>query len=256
MVVAPKSRWFVSSTMSRSCSASHTTMRRSRCGHVLSAWAPVRRMMASDRMWRWDRHLALVNDGVDGVVLHARDEVDAGVGPTSDLPVVVVGAVHGHDGPGIEAQEAQDLGVVHPGLADQHVGGQVIVVVQQDVGLDATFGAAERGPGKQTEAQTDGGRIEREQFVLETEPVCARAELALGTESARHRPEQVLEERSGPMHVGVGQVGRARSPGDAQMHQLPHAAGEAVADLTERVGMSQLTNSMAVNCAQQVNPLA
>ena len=25
------------------------------------------------------------------------------------------------------------------------------------------------------------------------------------------------------------------------MHQLPHAAGEAVADLTERVGMSQLT---------------
>ena len=127
------------------------------------------------------------------------------------------------------------------GLTDQHVGGQVIVVVQQDVGLDAALGAAERGPGKQTEAQTDGGRIERQQFVLETERVCARAELAPGPEPVCHRPEQVLEDRGGAMHVGVGQAGRARPPGDPEMHQLPHAAGEAVADLTERVGMSQLT---------------
>ena len=34
---------------------------------------------------------------------------------------------------------------MHLGLADQHVGGQVIVVVQQDVGFDAAFGAAAQG---------------------------------------------------------------------------------------------------------------
>ena len=65
--------------------------------------------------------------------------------------------------------------------------------------------------------------------------------MTLGTESVRHRPEQVLEDRGGTMHVGVGQVGLARTPGDPEMHQLPHAAGEAVADLTQRVGMGQLT---------------
>ena len=71
--------------------------------------------------------------------------------------------------------------------------------------------------------------------------VCARAEMALGAASVRHRPEQVLEDRGGAMPVGVGQVGRARTPGDPEMHQFSHAAGEAGADLTERVGMSQLT---------------
>lgn len=43
------------------------------------------------------------------------------------------------------------------------------------------------------------------------------------------------------MRVGVGQLGLARPPGDAQMHLLPHAAGEAVADLPEQVGMGHLT---------------
>ena len=105
---------------------------------------------------------------------------------------------------------------MHLGLADQHVGGHVIVVVQQDLGLDATFGATKRGPGKQAEAQTDDGGIKRQQFVLKPERVCARAEMALGTESVRHRPEQVFEDRGGTMCVGVGQVGLARTPVDTR----------------------------------------
>ena len=64
------------------------------------------------------------------------------------------------------ARVSNDPGL--PDLADQHVGGQVIVVVQQDVGFDAAFGAAKLRPGKQAEAQTDGGGIERQQFVLKT----------------------------------------------------------------------------------------
>jgi len=39
-------------------------------------------------------------------------------------------------------------------------------MVQQDVGLDAAFGAAELGPGKQRQAQRDGGGVQAEQFVL------------------------------------------------------------------------------------------
>ncbi len=47
------------------------------------------------------RHVARLGDFVDGVLLHAGDEVDPGFGPAGELLVIVVGAVHGHDGSGV-----------------------------------------------------------------------------------------------------------------------------------------------------------
>ncbi len=42
------------------------------------------------------------------------------------------------------------------------------------------------------------------------------------------------------MLIGIGQGGAARRFGDPQMDESPEAAGQAVADLAQRVGASQL----------------
>ena len=79
-------------------------------------------------------------------------------------------------------QQGKDFGIVHLGLADQHVGRQVIVVVQQHVGFYPALGAPEFGPRKEAQTQTDGGGIQREQLVFEAELVFARPQMALRTE--------------------------------------------------------------------------
>ena len=43
------------------------------------------------------------------------------------------------------------------------------------------------------------------------------------------------------MFVGIGQGGAARRSGNPHMHQPPQAAAQAVADLAQRIGASQLT---------------
>jgi hypothetical protein len=129
---------------------------------------------------------------------------------------------------------------VHPGLADQDVRRQVIVVVEQDVGLDPALGAPELGPGKQAQAQTDGGRVQREQLVLEAELVLARPEASLRPKPLRHRPEQVFEQVRGTVDVGVREIGLARAGTNAQMYEFAQAALKAIADLAQRIGAGQL----------------
>ena len=43
------------------------------------------------------------------------------------------------------------------------------------------------------------------------------------------------------MFVSIGQGGAARRPDNPHMHQPPQAAAQAVADLAQRIGASQLT---------------
>ena len=43
------------------------------------------------------------------------------------------------------------------------------------------------------------------------------------------------------MLVGIGQGGAARRPGDSHMYQPSQAAAQAIADLAQRIGASQLT---------------
>ena len=66
-------------------------------------------------------------------------------------------------------------------------------MVQKDVGLDATFGTAELGPGKQRETERDGGRVQTEEFVLEPELVLACAQPLLIPKPRQRGKEQILE---------------------------------------------------------------
>src|SRR5580700_1010854 len=126
------------------------------------------------------------------------------------------------------------------GLGEDRELRQVVVVAEQDVELDATFGLAEIGPRTQRQAQADRRRVQRQQAVLEPEGVPFLAQHALLAEAVEHLPEQRLEHRRRPMLVGIGQSGAARGAVDADVHELAFAAGEPVAGLPQRVGARQL----------------
>jgi hypothetical protein len=113
-------------------------------------------------------------------------------------------------------------------------------MVQQNMGFDAALGAAELGPREQGQAQRDGGGIQRQQFVLEPELMLAAAHSRLSPEPRQRGPEQILEQRCGAVFVGVGQGATAGRLGNPQVHQASQATGQAITDLAQGVGASEL----------------
>ena len=125
-------------------------------------------------------------------------------------------------------------------LGEQHIGGHVVVVIQQDMHLDTALGAAEAGPGEQRQAESDGGRVQAQQLVLEAKPGRALAETLPPPQAIGQVPEQALEEGRRPVRVGIGQ---RRTPGrtpNAHVDELADAAGQTVTDLAQGIGVSQV----------------
>src|SRR4051794_35701337 len=94
---------------------------------------------------------------VSGILLQTGDEIDFLGGPLAKQRVIVIAAIHHHDGAGIQREDASHLDVAASGLSDQHIARQVIVVVEQHMGFDTAFGLAESGPWKHLQAERDGG---------------------------------------------------------------------------------------------------
>jgi len=111
----------------------------------------------------------LFEDFKHGVVLEAGDEENTLAAPRAEEAIVVVATIHGDDRSRVERQQSCSRNVMTSGLTDVHERGQILIVVEQHVNFDASLGSAEPSPRKQRQAQRDGGRIEREQLVLETE---------------------------------------------------------------------------------------
>ena len=186
------------------------------------------------------RGFVLLDDLVGSVVLEAGHEEDSIFSPPGEKLVVIVAAVHGHDRARVEAQQACGLDVVALGPGDQDVGRQVIVVVQEDVQLDAALGASELGPWEELQAQGDGAGVEGEELVAEPELGFPGTESTLTAESPQCRPEEFPEQGSRAMFVGVREGGFVGRLLDSEVDQLAEAAGEAVADLSQRVGVCEL----------------
>jgi DNA replication protein DnaC len=79
-----------------------------------------------------------------------------------------------------------------PGFGDQNEAWQIIVVIQQDVSFDSTLRPAEFRPRKHLQAQTDGGRIQRQQFVSEPESLLPHAQSLFVAEPPEGRIKQIL----------------------------------------------------------------
>jgi hypothetical protein len=109
-------------------------------------------------------------------------------------------------------------------------------VIQKKMKLDGSFGPPELGPIKDSQAQIDGGRIHADQFVFKAERPLPDN---LDTASFKELKENLLIELPWTVLIGIGQGGMTRSS-NAQMFQLPLTAPKASANLTKRMGATQL----------------
>jgi hypothetical protein len=94
------------------------------------------------------------------------------------------------------------------------------------MGFDAALGPAEFSPRKHLQAQTDGGRIQRQQLVFETKLLLAQPQSLFVTEPPEGRIKQLLIQLRGPVLVGISQGGFIRRYIDSEMNQLAQTTGE------------------------------
>jgi hypothetical protein len=187
------------------------------------------------------RHRVFLDHLEQGVVFHAGDEIDAGIRPFGEQPVVVVAPVINHDGAGHEGYVPGGLDVGDCAVSYQAEARQIAVVVEHQVQLNGTFSAAVLRPIVHRQAQVDHGRVEADPLVLEAERVYA---LRLGGDRLEQSVEALLEQLPRTVAVRVGQRGTDRDV-DAQVGQLAFAALQPAFDLPPRMGAAQLTEQHA-----------
>ena len=172
---------------------------------------------------------AALHDAVIGVVLQARDEEHA-LGVERGEPIVIgVAAIENHDGSGLKTQAARHAALVHAAFGDERETGKQSLMIEQQMQLHRSFGAPVLRPVEDRSAEFDQRGVQREQFVLETEPVRAGHFAAAGEQLIKH----AAIELPGPVFVGIGQRGALGRVRQSQMAQLALAGGQPAADFAQ-----------------------
>src|SRR5262245_12723138 len=122
-------------------------------------------------------------------------------------------------------------------LGDHPKAGQITVMVEQEVKLNGPFGAAKLRPVKNTDAQVDHRGVQTDQLVFKAELLFERSLFVAALQQSK---EKFLVQFPGSMFVGVGQRRTVRRFINPQMRQFPFATRKPVANLSQRVGTSQL----------------
>jgi len=177
------------------------------------------------------------NDFVQSIVLHAGDKIDSLATPSAPEGIVGIAPIVNDDGPRGEVQLPGDFHIRDLPLAQDGKLGKVSIVVQKQVQFDRPFRPSEMCPVKDTQAKVDGGRVETDQFVLESEFLLP---WKLASTSVEQLIKQVLVKLPGAVLIRIGQGGAAGS-GDTQVFQLPLTASQAPGNLPEGMGSAQLT---------------
>src|SRR6185436_3510818 len=127
------------------------------------------------------------------------------------------------------------------GLRDQNVSWQVIVVIEQHMSFDSAFNGFEVRPRKQTQAQRNRRRVQRQQFVLEAKTMLACDQQLRAAKSIQRGPEEFFKQRRRTLAIGIRQRRLIRRAGNAKVNELAKATTQAVAYITQRSRMRQLT---------------
>ena len=180
------------------------------------------------------RRVAL-DDGVVGIPLQSRHEEHLRGRQLREPGEVDVALVDDHNGARQKLLLPRHRSLAVLAVCDHQEGRQIPVVIECEMQLDRTFGAAKRRPRKHLRAQVDDRRIETEQFVFEPERLRARDLPTPRQDLIEHG----LIERPRPVGIGVRQRGPVRSR-RAQMRQLALATRQAAADLAQRMGAPEL----------------
>jgi hypothetical protein len=108
-------------------------------------------------------------DFIERIVFHTGDEIDPLATPSAPEGIVSIGPIVNDDGPRRKMQLPGNLHISDLPIAQDRKLGEIPVVVQQQVQFDCPLGPSEMGPVKDAQAQVNGGRVETDQFVLESE---------------------------------------------------------------------------------------
>ena len=100
-------------------------------------------------------HRPIFNDFAGGIILQARDEVDALICQLDEPLVINVAPVHDHDRPAFESQTTSNLDVAGLSVCDHGKRRQVPVMIEEQVEFDCALGPSELGPVEQRKGQAD-----------------------------------------------------------------------------------------------------
>jgi hypothetical protein len=177
------------------------------------------------------------NDFVERIVFHTGDKIHPLGTPSAPEGIVGIGSIVNDDGSGGEMQLPGDLYIRNLPLAQDCKLGKISIVVQEQVQFDCPLGPSEMGPVKDAQAEVDGGRIEANQLIFESEFLLSRK---LGSTPVEELNKEMLIQLPGTMLIRVSQ-GRTTRSGDPQMFQFSLTASEASSNLPEGMSSTQLT---------------
>jgi hypothetical protein len=183
-------------------------------------------------------HMAVLRDSfvpkdfIQSIVFHPGDKIDSLATPSAPEGIVGIAPIVNNDGPGRKVQFPGDLHIRNLSLAQDGKLGKISIVVQEQVQFDRSLRPSEMGPVKDAQAQIDGGRIEADQFVLESEFLHSRK---LASTSVEQLTKQMLIKLPGTVLIRIGQGGAARSV-DTKVFQLPLTTSQAPSNLPEGMG--------------------
>jgi len=182
------------------------------------------------------RYSFVPKDFVERIVFHAGDEIDPLTTPSSPEGIIGIGSVVNDDGSRGKMQLPGDLHISDLPIAQDGKLRKIPIVVQEQVQFDCPLGPSEMGPVKDAQAQVNGGRVEANEFVFESEFLLSRK---LTSTSVEQLQKQMLIQLPGPVFIRVGQ-GRTTGSGDPQVLQFPLATSEASGNLPEGMSSTQL----------------
>ena len=151
---------------------------------------------------------------------------------------IEIAAIHDVDGPRFDDQLIEGVDIVNLPRGNDYDGWYVPMQIQEGVDLHRSFAFAERCPGKESQTQIDGCRIQDVNRLLQFD-----TEKISGIKGSRFRNEDLSElgiNTPVPVLVGVGQCIAGDFSADSQMIQSGLRCPEAGLDISQTLSEGKL----------------
>jgi len=183
-------------------------------------------------------HRAGVAAGTAEVLFGTGDKESAALVKAMPAGEVEVGAIHNVERAGFPDQLVEDIDVMHTAGGDNDDGGKVALERQQGVKFDGGLVLAKRGPGKEREAEVNGGGVQGIGGGLEF-----KQERLIGVEGSGLLDEHLSEigkDTPVAVFVGVGQGAAGDGVADAGVVEFWAKGRQAGFDIAQTFAPGQL----------------
>ena len=156
---------------------------------------------------------------------------------------VDIAPIHDIETAGLEGDPVENVHIVELAIGDMDEGRNVAPQVEQRMEFDRALAFAKAGPGKERQAQIDGGRIERIDRMRQFQ-----AEAVLGIEFARcldQAESEILIDAPVAVLVGVGQRALGNAAANAQVVELGGMRAKTGLDVAQAFAVGQLREGHA-----------